>query len=152
MLGAFSAAYIFIFYNELSGRSGAPTTPDLVTAVIGMLMLLEATRRALGPPLMIVAIVFLAYTFGGPYMPDVIAHKGQSLSKVMSHQWLTTEGVFGIALGVSTSFVFLFVLFGAMLEQAGAGNYFIKVAFAMLGHLQAAARPRRPWSPRRPPA
>ncbi|MGB5764539.1 MAG: TRAP transporter permease [Sedimenticolaceae bacterium] len=136
MLGAFSAAYIFIFYNELSGRSGAPTTPDLVTAVIGMLMLLEATRRALGPPLMIVAIVFLAYTFGGPHMPDVIAHKGQSLSKVMSHQWLTTEGVFGIALGVSTSFVFLFVLFGAMLEQAGAGNYFIKVAFAMLGHLK----------------
>ena len=101
-----------------------------------MLLLLEATRRALGPPLMIVAIVFLVYTFGGPYMPDVIAHKGQSLTKVMSHQWLTTEGVFGIALGVSTSFVFLFVLFGALLEKAGAGNYFIKVAFAMLGHMK----------------
>ncbi len=85
---------------------------------------------------MMVAIVFLVYTFGGAYMPDVIAHKGQSLHKVMSHQWLTTEGVFGIALGVSTSFVFLFVLFGAMLEQAGAGNYFIKVAFALLGHLK----------------
>ena len=135
-VGAFCAAYIYIFYTELSGRSGAPTTFDLVTAVIGMLLLLEATRRALGPPLMIVAIVFLAYTFGGPYMPDVIAHKGQSLHKVMSHQWLTTEGVFGIALGVSTSFVFLFVLFGALLEQAGAGNYFIKVAFALLGHLR----------------
>jgi len=135
-LGAFSAAYIYLFYTQLSGRSGAPTTVDLVVAVIGMLMLLEATRRALGPPLMIVAIVFLAYTFGGPYMPDVIAHKGQSLHKVMSHQWLTTEGVFGIALGVSTSFVFLFVLFGALLEQAGAGNYFIKVAFAMLGHMK----------------
>ena len=135
-LGSFSAAYIFIFYNQLSSRSGAPTTLDLVVSVIGMLMLLEATRRALGPPLMIVAIVFLVYTFGGQYMPDVIAHKGQSLQKVMSHQWLTTEGVFGIALGVSTSFVFLFVLFGAMLEQAGAGNYFIKVAFALLGHLK----------------
>jgi len=135
-LGAFSAAYIYLFYTELAGRSGAPTTFDLVTAVIGMLMLLEATRRALGPPLMIVAIVFLIYTFGGPYMPDVIAHKGQSLHKVMSHQWLTTEGVFGIALGVSTSFVFLFVLFGALLEQAGAGNYFIKVAFALLGHMR----------------
>ena len=85
---------------------------------------------------MVVAIVFLVYTFGGPYMPDVIAHKGQSLHKVMSHQWLTTEGVFGIALGVSTSFVFLFVLFGALLEQAGAGNYFIKVAFALLGHMK----------------
>ncbi|MCB1724768.1 MAG: TRAP transporter permease [Gammaproteobacteria bacterium] len=136
VLGAFSASYIYIFYTELAGRSGAPTTTDLVVAVIGMLMLLEATRRALGPPLMVVAIVFLIYTFGGPYMPDVIAHKGQSLTKVMSHQWLTTEGVFGIALGVSTSFVFLFVLFGALLEQAGAGNYFIKVAFAMLGHMR----------------
>jgi len=136
VLGAFSAAYLFIFYEALSGRSGAPTDLDIVVGVCGMLLLLEATRRALGPPLMIVAIVFLAYTFGGPYMPDVIAHKGQSLSKVMSHQWLTTEGVFGVALGVSTSFVFLFVLFGAMLEQAGAGNYFIKMAFALLGHMR----------------
>ncbi|MDJ0739439.1 MAG: TRAP transporter permease [Gammaproteobacteria bacterium] len=135
-LGALSAAYIYLFYAELSARSGAPTTTDLVVAVCGMLLLLEATRRALGPPLMVVAIVFLTYTFGGPYMPDVIAHKGQSLHKVMSHQWLTTEGVFGIALGVSTSFVFLFVLFGALLEKAGAGNYFIKVAFAMLGHMR----------------
>ncbi len=136
VLGAFSAAYLFIFYEALSGRSGAPTDLDIAVGVCGMLLLLEATRRALGPPLMIVAIVFLAYTFGGPYMPDVIAHKGQSLSKVMSHQWLTTEGVFGVALGVSTSFVFLFVLFGAMLEQAGAGNYFIKMAFALLGHMR----------------
>jgi TRAP transporter 4TM/12TM fusion protein len=135
-LGAFSAAYIYIFYSELASRAGAPTTTDLVVAVIGLVLLLEATRRALGPPLMIVAIVFLTYTFGGPYMPDVIAHKGQSLTKVMSHQWLTTEGVFGIALGVSTSFVFLFVLFGALLEKAGAGNYFIKVAFALLGHMK----------------
>ena len=136
LLGAFSAAYLFLFYSDLAGRSGAPTTFDLVVAVCGMLTLLEATRRALGPPLMIVALVFLTYTFGGQYMPDVIAHKGQSLQKVMSHQWLTTEGVFGIALGVSTSFVFLFVLFGALLEKAGAGNYFIKVAFALLGHMK----------------
>ncbi len=105
-------------------------------AVIGMVLLLEATRRALGPPLMVVAAVFLLYTFGGPHMPDVIAHKGASLNKAMSHLWLTTEGVFGIALGVSTSFVFLFVLFGAMLERAGAGAYFIKVAFSLLGHMR----------------
>ena len=136
VLGAFSAAYLFIFYEELSGRSGAPTTFDLIIGASGMLLLLEATRRALGPPLMVVALLFLGYTFGGPYMPDVIAHKGQSLPKVMSHQWLTTEGVFGVALGVSSSFVFLFVLFGAMLEKAGAGNYFIKMAFALLGHMK----------------
>jgi TRAP transporter 4TM/12TM fusion protein len=136
LVGAFAAAYIYLFYEELSGRSGAPTTQDVVIGAIGLVLLLEATRRALGPPLMVVAIVFLIYTFGGPYMPDVIAHKGQSLQKVMSHQWLTTEGVFGVALGVSTSFVFLFVLFGAMLEKAGAGNYFIKMAFALLGHMK----------------
>ncbi|MEF1283680.1 TRAP transporter permease [Vibrio sp. M250220] len=136
LAGSFSAAYIYIFYTELAGRSGAPTTFDIAIAISGMLLLLEATRRALGPPLMVVAAVFLLYTFGGPYMPDVIAHKGASLNKAMSHLWLTTEGVFGVALGVSTSFVFLFVLFGAMLERAGAGAYFIKVAFSLLGHMK----------------
>ncbi|MEL6114606.1 TRAP transporter permease [Photobacterium sp. SP02] len=136
LLASFSAAYIYLFYEALSGRSGAPTTLDVVTSVIGMLLLLEATRRALGPPLMVVASVFLLYTFAGPYMPDVIAHKGASLNKAMSHLWLTTEGVFGVALGVSTAFVFLFVLFGSMLERAGAGAYFIKVAFSLLGHMR----------------
>ncbi|MBA5762126.1 TRAP transporter permease [Vibrio sp. 404] len=136
LAGSFAAAYIYIFYTSLADRSGAPTQPDIVISVIGMLLLLEATRRALGPPLMVVAAVFLLYTFAGPHMPDVIAHKGASLNKAMSHLWLTTEGVFGVALGVSTSFVFLFVLFGAMLERAGAGAYFIKVAFSMLGHMK----------------
>ncbi|EHN71631.1 TRAP transporter permease [Aliivibrio fischeri] len=136
LLGSFAAAYIYIFYTELAGRSGAPTTFDIVASVTGMILLLEATRRALGPPLMVVAAVFLLYTFAGPHMPDVIAHKGASLNKAMSHLWLTTEGVFGVALGVSTSFVFLFVLFGAMLEKAGAGAYFIKVAFSLLGHMK----------------
>ncbi len=136
LAGAFAGAYLFIFYEALSGRAGAPTSYDLVIGIGGMLILLEATRRSLGPPLMVVAMVFLIYTFGGQYMPDVIAHKGQSIPKVISHQWLTTEGVFGVAIGVSTSFVFLFVLFGAMLEKAGAGNYFIKMAFALLGHMR----------------
>ncbi|KAA0873638.1 TRAP transporter fused permease subunit [Nitrincola tapanii] len=136
LLGALSAAYLLIFESELARRSGAPTQMDLIAAVTGMLLLLEATRRALGPPLMIVALVFLVYTFGGPYMPDVIAHAGASLNKTMSHQWLTSGGVFGIALGVSTSFVFLFVLFGALLEKAGAGNYFTKVSFSLLGHMR----------------
>ncbi|EJK2116322.1 TRAP transporter permease [Vibrio navarrensis] len=136
LAGSFSAAYTYIFYTELASRSGAPTTFDIIASVTGMVLLLEATRRALGPPLMLVAAVFLLYTFAGPYMPEVIAHKGASLNKAMSHLWLTTEGVFGVALGVSTSFVFLFVLFGAMLERAGAGAYFIKVAFSLLGHMR----------------
>ena len=136
LIGAFCAAYLYIFYVELSDRPGIPTQLDLIVSVVGLIMLLEATRRALGPPLMVVCAVFIIYTFFGPYMPDVIAHKGASLVKGMSHYWLSTEGVFGVAVGVSTSMVFMFVLFGALLETAGAGNYFIRVAFAGLGHMR----------------
>jgi TRAP transporter 4TM/12TM fusion protein len=136
LVGAFCAGYLYLFYHELATRPGAPITQDLIVASVGMVLLLEATRRALGPPLMILAALFLFYTFAGPHMPDLIAHKGASLNAVVTHQWVTTEGVFGIALGVSTSFVFLFVLFGALLDKAGAGNYFIKVAFSLLGHMR----------------
>ncbi|MDO6440910.1 TRAP transporter permease [Marinobacter sp. 2_MG-2023] len=133
---AFTASYLYVFYDQLAARPGAPETQDLVVALSGLVFLLEATRRSLGLPLAVVATVFIIYALGGPFMPDVIAHKGASLNKLASHQWLGTEGVFGVALGVSTSFVFLFVLFGALLERAGAGNYFIKVAYAMLGHMR----------------
>jgi TRAP transporter 4TM/12TM fusion protein len=136
LVAAFCASYLFLFYAQLADRPGDPTTLDLIVAVVGLVMLLEATRRALGPPLMVVATVFIIYTFFGPYMPDVIAHKGASLNKGMSHYWLSTEGVYGVALGVSTGMVFMFVLFGALLESAGAGNYFIRTAFAGLGHLR----------------
>ncbi|MCU0774027.1 MAG: TRAP transporter permease [Ideonella sp.] len=136
LVGAFCAAYLFLFYRELATRPGKPTTMDLVVAATGIVMLLEATRRALGMPMVIVAVVFLIYSFAGPYMPDLIAHKGASLNRAMSHYWLTTEGVFGVALGVSSGFIFLFVLFGSLLDKAGAGNYFIKSAFALLGHLR----------------
>ena len=97
ILGAASAAYLYVFYASISSRVGAPIAQDYVAAVIGMLLLLEATRRALGPALAIVAIVFLAYTFLGPYMPGIIAHKGNSLGEVVNHHWITTSGVFGIA-------------------------------------------------------
>jgi TRAP transporter 4TM/12TM fusion protein len=136
LAGAFAGAYFFLFYRELATRPGQPTTPDLVTASVGLLLLLEATRRALGLPMVIVACAFLTFTFAGPYMPDVLAHKGASLSKALQHQWLTTEGVFGIALGVSTSFVFLFVLFGTLLDKAGAGNWMMQISIALLGHLR----------------
>jgi TRAP transporter 4TM/12TM fusion protein len=131
---AFCGAYMFMFYEQLAQRPGAPILQDVIIGVAGILLLLEATRRALGPPLMIVASVFLAYSLAGPWMPGILSHGGVSLFGLVNHQWLTTQGVFGIALGVSTSFVFLFVLFGALLDKAGAGNYFIKVAFSLLGH------------------
>lgn len=136
LVAAAAAAYLFVFYQDLSQRPGSLTTADLVTACVGMTLLLEATRRALGPPLAIIALVFLAYSLAGPYMPSLLAHRGVSFSALANHQWITTEGVFGIALGVSTSFVFLFVLFGALLERAGAGHYFIQLAFSLLGHLR----------------
>ncbi len=136
LVGAFCASYLFFFYAQLADRPGDPTQFDLIVAVVGLILLLEATRRALGPPLMVVACVFILYTFGGAHMPEVIAHKGASLVKGMSHYWLTTEGVYGVALGVSTGMVFMFVLFGSLLEAAGAGNYFIRTAFAGLGHLR----------------
>jgi TRAP transporter 4TM/12TM fusion protein len=136
LVAAFAAAYIFLNYAALSSRPGSPTTFDLVVSAVGIILLLEATRRALGPPLMVIGTLFIIYAFAGQYMPDIIAHKGASLIKGMSHYWLSTEGVFGVALGVSTSMVFMFVLFGSLLEKAGAGNYFIRVAFAGLGHMR----------------
>ncbi|MGF1626211.1 MAG: TRAP transporter permease [Alphaproteobacteria bacterium] len=136
LVAAFCASYLFWFYQEVTSQSGRPSDFSMVVSVIGLATLLEATRRSLGPPLMLIGLIFLSYTFLGPYMPDVIAHKGQSLAKVAEHQWLTTQGVFGTALGVSTLYVFLFVLFGSLLDKAGAGNYFIQVAFSLLGHLR----------------
>ena len=136
LVGTFCATYLFIFYSELATRPGQPTPMDVYTGAVGIVLLLEATRRVLGLPMVIVALVFLGYTFGGAYMPDMIAHRGFSLNRAMSHQWLTTEGVFGVALGVSSGFIFLFVLFGSLLDKAGAGNYFIKSAFALLGHMR----------------
>lgn len=135
-LAAFCSAYLFVFYEQLALRPGQPVVQDLVVGVIGGILLLEATRRVLGLPMVVVAAVFLLYTFAGPYMPEMIAHRGASLARTISHQWLTTEGVFGVALGVSSGFIFLFVLFGSLLDRAGAGNYFIQSAFALLGHMR----------------
>ncbi|NKQ09596.1 TRAP transporter permease [Pseudomonas sp. SST3] len=136
LIAAASAGYLFVAYEQLAQRPGNLTTMDLVTACIGIPLLLEATRRALGPALAIIALIFLGYSLAGPYMPGLLAHRGVSFTALANHQWITTEGVFGIALGVSTSFVFLFVLFGALLERAGAGHYFIQLAFSMLGHFR----------------
>ena len=135
-VGGFCAAYLFLFYSPIADRVGQPIFLDYVVAIAGLLLLLEATRRALGPALVIVASLFLVYTVLGPWMPEIIAHKGNNLREIVNHHWITTEGVFGIALGVSTSFVFLFVLFGALLDKAGAGNYFIQVAFSLMGHMK----------------
>lgn len=134
--GIACALYPFLFQAQLITRPGAPTAVDIAVACLGIVVLAEATRRVLGWPMTIIGLVFLVYVFLGPWMPSLIAHKGASLSRVASHFWLTTEGVFGVALGVSASFVFLYVLFGAMLDRAGAGEYLTAVAFSLLGNFR----------------
>ncbi len=136
VLAAFSAGFLALFYESISAHTGAPTWIEVAAAAVGLTLLLEATRRVLGLPMVMLALMLLCYIFLGEYMPDLIAHKGASFGKAMSHMWLTTEGVFGVALGVSAGLIFLFVLFGALLETAGAGSYFIRSAVALLGHLR----------------
>ncbi|MEM8823808.1 MAG: TRAP transporter permease [Pseudomonadota bacterium] len=139
-IGGFCTFYIFWFSDTLAltARSGLPTQAQVIIGAIGILVLLEASRRALGPALTVVGSIFLLYAYMGTgwLIPDLIEHEGLSFTALINAQWLDTGGVFGIPLGVSTAFVFLFVLFGSLLDKAGAGNYFIKLAFAGLGHLR----------------
>ncbi len=138
LAGVFLALYGFFFYDKIVDNGGLADHVDKWFALAGLLLLFEAARRALGPAMATISIIFLAYVFFGSsdWVPEVIRWKGASLQKAMSHMWITSEGVFGIALDVSTKFVFLFVLFGALLDKAGAGNYFIQMAFGALGHLK----------------
>ncbi|AUQ54314.1 TRAP transporter permease [Phaeobacter inhibens] len=138
LMGTFTALYGYIFYEKIVNSGGKGDDIDTIFAAIGLVLLFEGARRALGPAMAIVASVFMLYVFFGSseVVPDVIRWKGASLDRAMEQMWITSEGVFGIALGVSTKFVFLFVLFGALLDKAGAGNYFIKMAFGALGHLR----------------
>jgi len=137
-IGAVVCLYLFFNKQAIADRAGLPTTTDLVISASGLVLLAIAVFRSLGLPLVIVASVFVAYVFFGhsDVLPEVVQWKGASLGKALWHYWMQTEGVFGVALGVAASMIFLFVLFGALLEKAGAGNYFIQLAFASLGHLR----------------
>jgi len=133
ILSVIGALYIFINYDALNARSGAWSPLDVAMGIGSIFLLLKAARRSLGMALPVIAMVFIAYDYFGQYMPDLIAHKGASINKIVGQMYLTTEGIFGVPLGVSASYVFLFVLFGALLERAGAGKYFIDLAYALLG-------------------
>lgn len=145
VLAASTALYLFLGYDGLVRRQGilldwqvgGLTIPvEAILGGIGILLLLEATRRAIGIPLVIVCTIFLLYSIFGQQMPLVISHKGVSLERLIGYQWLGGEAIFGIPLSVSVSFVFLFVFFGALLERAGAGQYFLDLAFAMVGRMR----------------
>ena len=133
VLGAAAPAYIVIQYRELVTRAGSVSTADAIVGGIGILLVIEATRRVVGLPMVTVVLFFLAYAFLGPYMPGVLAHRGLSIEQLVSHLYFTTEGIFGIPLGVSSTFIFLFILFGAYLESTGLGKFFIDLANAVAG-------------------
>ncbi len=137
-LGVAACLYLYVFKLDIADRAGLPNRYDLFFSLAGMLCVMVAVYRVVGLPLVIVASFFLFYVMFGhlDVFPDAMRWKGASLNKATWHFWMQTEGVFGVALGVSASMIFLFVLFGAMLERAGAGNYFIKLSFAALGHLR----------------
>lgn len=132
-IAAFAAVYIMVDYAGLITRYGAPITRDIIIGLILIILLLEATRRVIGPALPVIATLFIIYSFLGPHMPSLIAFKGASLNRLMGQLTMSTEGIYGIPLDVSATIVFLFVLFGAMLDKAGAGQYFIQLALSLLG-------------------
>ncbi len=130
---AAASLYIVIDYQGITMRYGSPITRDLVMGFLLVVLLLEASRRVIGPALSVIAIIFSLYAFFGPYMPDVIAFKGVSLNRYMGQMTMSSEGIYGIPLDVSATIVYLYVLFGAMLDRAGAGRYFIQLALSLLG-------------------
>ncbi len=133
ILGAAAPAYIMMQYNSLVLRAGTVNSTDMIVGLVGIALVIEATRRVVGIPMVIVVCAFLIYAFAGPYMPGVLAHRGLNLNQLVSHLFFTTEGIFGIPLGVSSTFIFLFILFGAYLESTGLGKFFIDLANAVAG-------------------
>ncbi len=137
--GLVATLYLIVFRFQIADRPGLWSTSDIVISAIGMVVLLISVYRALGLPLVVIASLFLALAFFGghsEWIRNITNFGGASFTKAMGHYWMQTEGVFGVALGVSTTMIFLFVLFGAMLEKAGGGGWFIKVAIALLGALR----------------
>jgi len=132
-IAAVVALYLAVDYEGIANRIGRASDLDIVVGVTLVVLLLEAARRVIGPALPVIASIFTAYAFFGRYMPDFLAFKGVSLPRYLSQITLSTEGIYGIPLDVSARIVFLFVLFGAMLDKAGAGKFFIDVAMSLLG-------------------
>lgn len=133
VIAAIPPIYILINYQQLILRAGTVTPADAFIGVLGIVMVIEAARRIVGLPIVIVVLCFLAYGFFGPYMPGPLAHRGLTINQAVGHLFFTTEGVFGIPMGVSSTFIFLFILFGAYLEKTGLGKFFIDIANAIAG-------------------
>lgn len=133
LVGAASALYIVVNYQELVFRAGMNNETDFIVGVVGTLMVFEAARRVVGWPMITVAFVFIAYAFFGPYIPGIMAHRGVQVQELFDHLFFTTEGIFGTPMGVSSTFIYLFILFGSYLEATGLGKFFIDLANAVAG-------------------
>ena len=138
-LASISVLYIILDWKGISMRAGTPVVRDIVISVALIVLLLEASRRAIGPALSLIAIVFTLYAFLGPHMPSLFAFRGVTLQKYLSQVALSTEGIYGIPLDVSANTVFLFVLFGSMLDKLGAGRFFNDLAISLLGGFKGGA-------------
>ena len=132
--GAAVGIYICWDYQEIVLRAGMPSNVDLAVAFATILLVMEASRRIIGPPMAILATVFLCFAYFGPYLPGMFAHKGYHIFDIAEYMYLTTEGIFGIPLGVSSTYIFLFILLGAFLEQAGIISFFSDLALSLVGH------------------
>jgi TRAP transporter 4TM/12TM fusion protein len=129
--------YLFIFVKEIATKGGNVTPVDLLFGGLAILLTLEVTRRVVGPELPIVAILFILYAKLGPYLPGLLGHRGFSWERIISHMYLTLEGILGIPIGVSATFVFMFILFGSFLDKTGVGKFFIDLAYSLTGHLKS---------------
>jgi len=146
LVAAFCCLYIYFFYDQLVDRGGfllnislgqnINVPIELIIGISGILILLEATRRAIGLPLVVIAVCFFLFSYFGKYALEMFSHGGLSLKRLVGFQWFDQEAIFGIPIGVSVDFIFLFVLFGALLETAGGGKYFLDLAFAMVGKMR----------------
>lgn len=133
LIGAGCWMYIVINFQNLVRRSGNNTILDVIIGIIGILILFESCRRIVGLPIMTIAAVFVIYAFVGKYLPGFLHHRGYSLQRVVCHLFYNTEGIMGTPIGACSTFIFLFILFGALLEKTGIGQFFIDVCNAIAG-------------------
>ena len=135
LVAAAVSCVVYVNYNllEIFERQGDWLPGDVMVGVVGVCLVIEACRRVIGNIMAGICVTFLLYASFGPYMPEIVIHKGYSIERIATTLWLTTEGVFGIPIGVAATFVFIFVLFGAFLEETGGGNFFIDIAYALTG-------------------
>ncbi|MBN2259753.1 MAG: TRAP transporter permease [Clostridiales bacterium] len=133
IISASSFMYVFVNYSDLVMRAGRVTTMDMFVGVVAILLVLEAARRVIGWPMVIIAVSFILYALFGRHIPGMLAHRGVQIGDLVQHLFYTTEGIFGIPIGVSSTFIFMFLLFGAYLEKTGMGEFFIDLANSLAG-------------------